>query len=141
MALDAMCGAIPSEMVPMIAKKETAKEACDVIATMRVGDDRVKKAMAQQLHQKFDLTMFDDSETIEDYALCLSGMVVHLATLSEEVKDGETVAKMLRSLPPCFKQITITINTLLNVSTMSIADLTVRLKEVEEAFKEAPTLL
>jgi hypothetical protein len=46
MALDAMCGAIPSEMVQMIAKKETAKEACDVIATMRVGDDRVKKAMA-----------------------------------------------------------------------------------------------
>jgi hypothetical protein len=36
MALDALCGAVPSEMVPMITKKETAKEAWDVIATMRV---------------------------------------------------------------------------------------------------------
>jgi hypothetical protein len=27
MALDAMCGAVPPEMVPTIAKKETAKEA------------------------------------------------------------------------------------------------------------------
>jgi hypothetical protein len=51
-------------------------------------------------------------------------MAAHLTTLSEEVKDGEIVAKMLRSLPPRFKQITITIKMLLDVSTMSIADLT-----------------
>jgi hypothetical protein len=45
MALDALCGAVPPEMVPMITKKEMAKEVWDAIATMRVGDDRVKKAM------------------------------------------------------------------------------------------------
>jgi predicted deacylase len=39
--------------------------------------------------------MFDDGETIEDYALCLSGMVAHLTTLGDKVKDGEIVAKML----------------------------------------------
>jgi hypothetical protein len=27
MALDALCSAVPSEMVPMIAKKDTTKEA------------------------------------------------------------------------------------------------------------------
>jgi hypothetical protein len=68
-------------------------------------------------------------------------MAVHLATLGEEVKDGEIVVKMLRSLPPRFKQITITIKTLLDVSTMSVADLTGRLKEAKEAFEEAPTSL
>jgi hypothetical protein len=62
MALDALCGAVPPEMVPMIAKKETSKEAWDAIVTMRVSDDHVKKAMTQQLHQKFDLTMFNDGE-------------------------------------------------------------------------------
>jgi hypothetical protein len=108
---------------------------------MRVGDDRVKKATAQQLRQKFDLAMFDDGETIEDYALRLSGMAAHLATLGEEVNNGEIIAKMLRSLPPRFKQITIMIKTLLDVSTMSVVDLTGRLKEAEEAFKEAPTSL
>jgi hypothetical protein len=45
MALDALCGAVPPEMVSTITKKETAKEVWDAIATMRVGDDRVKKAM------------------------------------------------------------------------------------------------
>jgi hypothetical protein len=82
--------------------------------------------------------MFDDGETIEDYVLRLSGMVAHIAMLGEEVKDGEIVAKMLRSLLPHFKQITIAIKTLLDVSTMSIADLTGLLKE---AFEKAPTSL
>jgi hypothetical protein len=137
MALDALCCVIPPEMVPMIVKKETATEACDAIATMRVGDDRVKKATTQQLRRKFDLATFDDGETIEDYAVHLSGMAAHLAMLGKEVKDGEINAKMLRSLSPRFKQITIAINTILNVSTMSVADLTEQLKEAEEAFEEA----
>jgi hypothetical protein len=141
MVLDALCSAVPPEMVLTITKKETAKEAWDTIATMRVGDDRVKKAMVQQLRQKFDLATFDDGEIIEDYALRLSGMAAHLTTLGEEVKDGEIVMKMLRSLPPHFKQIRITIKTLLDVSTMSVAGLTGQLKDVEEVFEEAPTSL
>jgi hypothetical protein len=43
MVLDALCDAVPLEMVLMITKRETAKEAWDAIATMRVSDDRVKK--------------------------------------------------------------------------------------------------
>jgi hypothetical protein len=41
--LDALCGTVPREMVPTIVKKEMAKEAWDVIATMRGDDDHVKK--------------------------------------------------------------------------------------------------
>jgi hypothetical protein len=141
MVLDALCGAVPPEMVPMIAKKETAKVAQDAIATMRVGDDRVKKATTQLLRRKFDLITFDNGETVEDYALRLSGMVAHLTTLGEEVKDSDIITKILRSVPPRFKQITIVIKTLLNVSIMSVADLTEQLKEAEEVFEEAPTSL
>jgi hypothetical protein len=91
-----------------------------------------------KLCQKFNITMFDDGETIEDYALRLSDMAVHLTTLSEEVKDGNIFMKMLRSLPPPSKQVKIVIKTLLDVSTVCVADLTGRLKQVEEAFEEAP---
>jgi hypothetical protein len=49
MALDAFCGVVPPEMMLMITKKDTTKEASDVIATIRVSDDCVKKATAQQL--------------------------------------------------------------------------------------------
>jgi hypothetical protein len=47
--------------------------------------------------------MFDDGEIVKDYALRLSGMAAHLATLEKDVKDGKTVAKMLRSLLPHLK--------------------------------------
>jgi hypothetical protein len=138
MALDALCAVVPLEMVLTIAKKDTAKEAWDAIATMRVDDDHVKKAMMQQLRRKFNLTTFDDGETVEDYALCLRGMAVQLAMLCKEVKDGKIIMKMFQSPPPRFKQITIAIKRLLDVSTISIADLTGRLKE---AFEEAPMSL
>jgi hypothetical protein len=136
MALDALCGAVPPEMVLTITKKETAKAVWDAITTMRVDDDRVKKATAQQLRQKFDLTMFDDDETVEDYALRLSGMAAHLATLGEEVKDGDIVAKMFQSLPPRFKKITITIKILLDVSTIFVADLTGQSKEARRHLRK-----
>jgi hypothetical protein len=105
--------------------------------TVRVGDDRMKKATVKQLRRKFDLATFNDGETVEDYSLRLRGMVVHLAMLCEEVKDDDIITKMLQSLLPCFKQITIVIKTLLDVSTMSVAKLTGRLKEAEVAFEEA----
>lgn len=141
MALDALCGAIPPEMVPVIAKKETAKAAWDAIATMRIGDDRVKKATAEQLRRKLDHATFNDGETVEDYALRLSSMAAHLTTLGDEVKDAEIVSKILRTLPPRFKQIAIAIKTLLDPSKMTVAELTGRLQEAEEELQEPPTTL
>jgi hypothetical protein len=43
MALDALCSAVPLEMVYSIAYKLTTKEAWKTIADLWVGDDRVKK--------------------------------------------------------------------------------------------------
>jgi hypothetical protein len=68
-------------------------------------------------------------------------MAAHLSTLGEQMKDGEIIAKMLQSLPPRFKQTMIAIKTLLDVSTMSVADLIRRLKEVKEVFEEPLTSL
>jgi hypothetical protein len=45
MALDALCGVVPPEMVLMITKKDVTKEAWDTITIMRVSDDRVEMAM------------------------------------------------------------------------------------------------
>jgi hypothetical protein len=136
-----LCDEVPPKMVLTIAKKETTKEAWDVIVAMRVSDDRVKRVTVQQLRQNFDPTTFNDGETIEDYALRLRGMAAHLTTLGEEVKDSEIIMKKLRSLPSHFKQIMIMIKILLDMSTMSVADLIVMLNEVKEAFEEAPTSL
>jgi hypothetical protein len=78
-------------MVATVAEKKTAKEAWDAIATMRVGDDRVKKASAQQLRSKFDRAAFKEGESVEDFILQLNGMVTTLATLGETVEEHVVV--------------------------------------------------
>jgi hypothetical protein len=88
MALNMLCSAVPREVVSSIAKMETTKEAWEAIATMCVGDGRVRKSTTQQLRRKFDLDTCDDGETVEDYALHLNSLTAHLVTLGEEVKES-----------------------------------------------------
>jgi hypothetical protein len=45
-ALDAICSAVPEEMVPTLATKPSAKDAWEAIKTMRIGDDRMRKSTA-----------------------------------------------------------------------------------------------
>ncbi|CAN6269758.1 unnamed protein product [Urochloa humidicola] len=81
LALDALCTAVPPEMADAIADSDTAKKAWDTIATMRVGDDRVRKNAAQQLQRDFELAAFMDGESVEDFALRMQGMQATLQTL------------------------------------------------------------
>jgi hypothetical protein len=49
MALDAICSAVPPEMISSLATKLSAKEAWECIKTMRISGDWVRKASAQKL--------------------------------------------------------------------------------------------
>jgi hypothetical protein len=110
-------------MVATMADKSTAKEAWDAITTMRVNDDRVKKAQARQLHSQFDCAMFKEGETVEDFALCLNEMVATLATLEEIVEEQKVVEKILHCVPLRLKQIALTISTLLDVESLTVVNL------------------
>ncbi|XP_078437272.1 uncharacterized protein LOC144707891 [Wolffia australiana] len=140
-ALDVLCSAVPPEMWPMITSKETAKEAWDAIATMRIGDDRVKKTSAQNLRRQFDSATFKEGESIEDYALRLNSMASTLTTLGDKVGETQVVEKIIRSVPQRFRQVVVAITTLLDVSTLTVADLTGRLKAAEDAFEEPPSAM
>jgi hypothetical protein len=54
----------------------------------------------------------------------LSGMVQHLATLGETVVEPKVVGKFLRSVPHKYKQIVVAIQTLLDVETLTLANVT-----------------
>ena len=140
-ALDALCSTVPPEMWPVIADKETAKEAWEAIATMRIGDDRVKKTSAQNLWRQFDSATFKEGESIEDYALRLNSMASTLTTLGDKVGESQVVEKLIQSVPQRFKQIVVAITTLLEVSTLTVADLTGRLKAAEDAFEPPPSVM
>ncbi|KAG8088555.1 hypothetical protein GUJ93_ZPchr0010g8470 [Zizania palustris] len=140
MALDVLSSAVPPEMVSAVASKDTTREAWDVIKAMRVGDDRVCASMAQALLRQFETTSFKEGESIEDYSMRLSSMVQQLATLGEKVDEAKVVGEFLQSAPHRYKQIVLAIQTLLDVDTHTLANVTGRLKSAEELEAPPPTV-
>ena len=122
-------------MWPIIVDKETAKEAWEAIATMRIVNDHIRKTSAQNLQRKFDSVTFKEGESIEDYARCLNSMATTLTTLGDKVEETQVVEKIIRSVPQWFRQIVVAITTLLDVSALIVADLTSHLKAAEDAFE------
>jgi hypothetical protein len=131
-ALDAICSAVPEEMVPVLATKESANDAWEAIKTMRIGDDRVRKATAQNLRTEYEAIALRDGEAIEDFALRLTGIVQRLATLGDPEPDEKAVAKYLRAVRSRCKQVVIAIETMLDISKLSIEDVTGRLKAADD---------
>ncbi|CAA6674433.1 unnamed protein product [Spirodela intermedia] len=80
-------------------------------------------------------------ESVEDYALRLNSMASTLNTLGDKVEETQVVEKIIRSVPQRFRQIVVAITMLLDVSTLTVADLTGRLKAAEDAFEEPPSAM
>jgi hypothetical protein len=136
MALEALSSAVPQEMVATVASKKSAKEAWDAIKTLLIGDDCVRASTVQQLLQKSDVAMFQGGESIEDFSMCLSGMAQHLATLGEPLDEPKVVMKFLCSVPRKYKQVVVSKCTQLDVSTLTLANVTRRLMEAEQEMEE-----
>jgi hypothetical protein len=83
---------------------------------------------------------FCDGECMEDFTMQLAGIVNQLATLGDPEDDEKVVLKYIRITRPKFKQLVILIETLLDVSTLSIEEVTGRLKEAEDDGVEVPAV-
>jgi hypothetical protein len=66
----------------------------------------------------------------------LAGIVHQLATLGDLEPDDKVVLKYLRIARPRYRQLILSIETLLDVSTLSIEEITGRLKAAEDDVAE-----
>jgi hypothetical protein len=120
-------------MVAFLADKSTAKDAWDSIAATRVGLNRARKATVQKLRQEWDRLVFQPKEDINDFALRLSSLVRQLARHgNSDIDEQKTVEKYLCIVPKKYTQIALSMETLLDLSTMSIEEVTGRLKAVDD---------
>ncbi|XP_066323684.1 uncharacterized protein [Miscanthus floridulus] len=131
-ALEAICSTVPQEMVPTLATKPIAKEAWEAIRTMRIGEEWVRKSTAQSLRAEYEQINFRDGESVEDFALRLSNLVQRLVILGDPELEAKVAAKYLRVARPRYKQLVISIETLLNTDELSIEEITGQLKAAED---------
>ena len=136
LALGAMLRGVPQEMHSMLLNKKTAKEAWEAIKTMRLGADRVKEVNAQKLLAEFEAIAFKPGETIDDFAIRITKLVMDLCGLGEEtVTDARVVKKFLRMVPSRYSQVAVTIEMFKDLKNLTIEELIGHLRAAEERFE------
>jgi hypothetical protein len=132
MALDAICSVVSSEMITTLTTSDSTQEAWESIMVMCIDNDRIRKASAQKLRREYEVPKFRDKEGVEDFTMWLSGIVNQLAVLGDPEPDDKVVLKFLRIARPRYKQLVISIEMLLDVSTLSPEEITNQLRSTEE---------
>ncbi|VAH42548.1 unnamed protein product [Triticum turgidum subsp. durum] len=131
-AVAALMRATPPEMHGMLAAKASAKEAWEAIRTQRLGSNRVREANAQKLRADFENIVFKEGELVDEFAMRISSLASQLRALGDTMDDARVVRKFLRVVPSRFAQVAVSIETLLDLSELSVEELTGRLRVVED---------
>jgi hypothetical protein len=116
MALDAICSVVPVEMITALMMKDTVMEVWKSIKTMRIGDDRIRMTSAPKVRREYEALKFHDGEGIEDFTMPLFGVVNQLVVLGDPKPDD----KVVRIAHPRFKQLVISIETLLSLEEVRV---------------------
>jgi hypothetical protein len=124
------------EMHGMLAAKASAKEAWEAIRTQRLGSNHVREANAQKLQVDFKNIAFKEGELVDNFAMRISSLASQLRALGDTMDDARVVRKFLRVVPPRFTQVAISIETLPDLSELSIKELTGRLRVVEDCLED-----
>jgi hypothetical protein len=94
----------------------------------------------QKLRQEWDRLTFWPGEDIDDFALRLSGLVQQLARHGDDnIDEQKAVEKYLHFVPKKYTQITLSMETLLDLLTLSIEEVTGWLKAVNDREEAPPT--
>jgi len=130
--LDALIAAVPPEMQFTLSKKRTAKEAWDAIAAAHIGSDCTRKTTLHALCKEWENLAFKPGEDVDDFALRLNTLLQKMVQFGDDTYNEErAVEKLYRCIPEKHRQIARSIESLLDLSTMSIEETIGRLKVID----------
>jgi hypothetical protein len=137
-ALIAILRAVPLEVQAGLAVKSMATEASEAIRQVRIGADRDRESNAERLWREFDDITFKTGETIEGFSLLLNTVASQLRILGDDISDKEVIKKMLHVVPEKLEQVAISMETLLDLDSLSIEEAIGRLRAIKQ--RKKPTL-
>ncbi len=130
--LHALIAAVPSEIQFSLSKKRTAKEAWDVIAAARISSDRARKTTLQALRKEWENLTFKAGEDVDDFALRLNTLQQKMMQFGDDTYGEErAIEKLFWCIPEKYKQIARSIESLLDLSMLSIEEAIGHLKVVD----------
>jgi hypothetical protein len=131
-ALDVLITAVPPEMQFSFSKKRTAKEAWNAIAATRIDSDHARKTTLQALRKEWENLAFKSGEDVDDFDLRLNTLLQKMVQFSNDTYDEERVIeKLFRCITEKYKQIARSIESLLDLSMVSIKEAIGHLKVID----------
>jgi hypothetical protein len=98
-----------------------------------IGSDHARKTTLQALRKEWENLAFEPGEDVDDFALRLNTLQQKMVQFGDDTYGEERdVEKLFRCIPEKYKQITHPIESLLDLSTMSIKEAIGRLKVVDD---------
>ena len=97
------------------------------------------EAKGHTLRKEFEAMKFKNGESVDDFAMQLTGLVKNFKILGEKLEEDRVVKKFLDVVPPRYSQVMISIGTLVDLQTLSVEEFTGRLKAIEERYEQENT--
>jgi hypothetical protein len=132
MALAAILCSVPADMLLSRHKRRSsATAAFEAIKRIRIGVQRMCEVNAQQIRHEFGTLVWKDVETAKDFMNRITGLTAELCLLGDNIPDAEVVPKMLQVVPDHLTQVAFSIETLFDIKTISVEELTGMPRAVE----------
>jgi hypothetical protein len=132
---------VPAKMLSGLRDRRTSTaSAWEAIKRICVGVQRVREANTHQLRRDFGALVWKEAENAKDFTNRIIGLAADLHLLGDNIKNVEVVRKMLQVVPEHLSQVVISIETLLDINTISVEEVTGMLRVVEQQRKPVPIL-
>ena len=96
-------------ILPRVATKITAKQAWDTLETAYHGMDKVNTSKLYILRRYFESLPLKDIESVDSFYTRFVGLINQLKSHGENIEGKRVVEKILRSLPPRFESLVVTL--------------------------------
>jgi hypothetical protein len=138
LALTAILRSVLADMLSSLHERRSSVAAAwEAIKRIRIGVQRVREVNAQQIRREFGALVWKEAETTEDFVNRITGLAVELCLLGNNITDTEVVWKMLQVMSDDLTQVAVSIETLLDIKTITVEEVTSMLRTVEQRRKPA----
>ena len=106
-----------------VSSTKKYKEAWDILKSSYEGIDKVKTAKLQILRRYFETLSMEETDSVDSFYSYVIGLINHIKSHGETIKDRMIVEKVLRSIPPKFDTLVVTLEERKDLSHFSLDEL------------------
>ena len=122
LALSTMLAAIPESSGVQLDIKKSTKVDWEIIRSFHVGIDCLAQSRAQGLRREFENLSMKRTDKVSDFTDRFSRIVFELRQLGERLDDKDAVKKLLRSMPPRYDSMMLSLEKFGDLDSMSLVE-------------------